>query len=326
MAGLDVLGGIGKGLMQGSQFIHEARRADEAKQLRQQQIEMQKQQLQMQGEQHQWKADEQKRLAADRERLQGYQTLSQTIDTEYSELSPAQRNAMKLKYGHETGLIAHDEFQKLQAAAQQFEREGLMSDLISGNSQGIAAKFSQKLGRPISVDVQQGKSGNTYRLTGDDGSVLRELNDEQIGMLLGMKELADLGEIGRKDEKHAAYLNQTQSAIQRNQAQAGAASALAQQRRTAPPASGPKPYTPASEKTAAYWRSAPPDQVEAEVDRQLSSLRARVPADSYEREVLDKPEVVEQLKADIRGKLGVQSAAPAKPDAPTNRNLDSYFR
>lgn len=326
MAGLDVLGGIGKGLMQGSEFIQKRQEHADNARIRDQYLANQKAQLGLQTEQHQLKADEQKRQAADRERLQGYQTLSMRIDTEYADRTPAERAAMKLKHGFETGLIPHDEFQKLQTATERLDSEGLLGDILTGNAQALGAKFSQKLGRPVTARAAKGERGNVYQIVGDDGAVLRQLDEEQLGAVFGMKTLLDLGEVGRKNEKHAADISQSQSTTRRNQAQAGAASALAQQRRTAPPASGPKPYTPASEKTAAYWRSAPPEQVEAEVDRQLSSLRARVPADSYEREVLDKPEVVEQLKADIRGKLGVQSAAPAKPDAPTNRNLDSYFR
>lgn len=326
MAGLDVLGGIGKGLMQGSEFIQKRQEHADNARLREQYLSNQKQQLGLQAEQHQWKADEQKRQAADRERLQGYQTLSMRIDTEYADRTPAERNAMKLKHGFDTGLIPPAEFEKLQTATEKLESEGLLGDLLAGNAEALSAKFSRKLGRPVTVQAAKGERGNVYQIVGDDGAVLRQMDEEQLGAVFGMKALLDLGEVGRKNEKHAADLHQTQSVTQRNQAQAGAASALAQQRRTTPPSSGPKPYTPASEKSAAYWRSAPPEAVEAEVERQLASLRARVPPDSFEREILDKPEIVEQLRADIRGKLGIQPAAPVKPAAPTNRNLDSYFR
>lgn len=221
MAGLDVLGGIGKGLMQGSEFIQKRQEHADNARIRDQYLANQKAQLDLQTEQHQWKADEQKRQAADRERLQGYQTLSMRIDTEYADRTPAERAAMKLKHGFETGLIPHDEFQKLQTATQQFEREGLMGDLLAGNVKGIAAKFSQKLGRPVSVDIQQGKAGNTYRLTDEDGSFLREVNDEQIGMIFGMKELMDLGEVGRKNEQHAAAVAKDRAAASASYANAG---------------------------------------------------------------------------------------------------------
>lgn len=356
MSGLSILGGIASGITQGlnNQMAIERNRT---------------QQTREQEKHDAWRQDRE-REAKDRERAEGWNTLSMRIDTEYSNLDPRDRTAMKLKYGFDTGLIAPDEFNNLQKQAQQLESDGLMGDIVAGNLEGVSQKFSKRIGQPVTASIAKDATGrNVYRLADGTGKTLREMTEDQLGVVLGMDRLVKLGEVDRTNQEHTLKQQKTRSEIGENQAQASAASALAAQRRADAAGGGggglsmlkgqtaavkeaafiaeledkvtrgeaspqeeatllqlrartaPKPYTPPAVKSANYWRSAPADEIEAEVDRQVSAALAKAPPGSWERDQLERPENLEAIRRDIRGRLGVPAPAPRK--AP---NLDSYFK
>ena len=228
MSGLSILGGVGEGLQRGAAFIHQARQQDAH-------MRRQDAQLQMNQERHAAWQQQQEREQKDRERLEGWNTLSTRIDTEYANLDPIDRNAMKIRYGVDTGLIAPSEFQALQQEAAQLRSAGLLDDILAGNLDGVARKFSERFGRPVTVATAKDANGrNVYRLNDSGGRTMRELTDEQLGVVLGMDRLVRLGEVERKGQEHALGVEKTRSEIGENQAQARAADALATQRRTAP--------------------------------------------------------------------------------------------
>lgn len=228
MSGLSILGGVGEGLQRGAAFIHQARQQS-AHQQRQDAI------LQMNQERHAAWQQQQEREQKDRERLEGWNTLAMQIDTEYASLDPIDRNAMKIRYGVDTGLIAPSEFQALQQEAAQLRSAGLLDDILAGNLDGVARKFSERFGRPVTVATTQDANGRRiYRLNDADGRTMRELTDEQLGVVLGMDRLVRLGEVERKGQEHALGVEKTRSEIGENRAQARAADALATQRRAAP--------------------------------------------------------------------------------------------
>ena len=360
MSGLSILGGLASGITQGLNNTMA--------------IERYRTQQSREQEKHDAWKQQQEREAADRERAEGWNTLSMRIDSEYGTLDPIDRNAMKLQYGMQTGLIAPQEFETLQKQRQQLESDGLLNDIISGNTDAIAQKFTRRMGQPVGVSRAKDANGReVYRLSDQSGKVLREINDEHLGVLLGVDRLVKLGEVDRTNQEHTLKQQKTRSEIGENQAQASAASALAAQRRADAAGAGgaggglsmlkgqpaavkeaafvaelegkvtrgvatpqeeamlrqlrsrtePKTYTPAAVKSANYWRSAPASEIEAEVDRQVSAALAKAPPGSWERDQLERPEALDAIRRDIRGRLGVPAPAPAPKKS---MNLDSYFK
>jgi len=226
MSGLSILGGIGQGLTQGMQNIAQMREREALTAYRQQMMQESQQKHDV------WK-EQQAREKKERERLDGWNTLSMQIDTEYGDtLDPIDRNAMKLKFGQQTGLISPKEFETLQQQRKQLETDGLLGDIISGNTDAIAKKFSKRIGQPVGVTrVKDANGRDVFRLADQSGKVLREINDEHLGVLLGVDRLVKLGEAQREGQEHEVGLEKTRSEVIENQAQASAASALAAQRR-----------------------------------------------------------------------------------------------
>lgn len=224
MSGLNLLGGLAQGVTQGlnnTMTIQNNRARQKESEAR----------LQMLQDEHSWRKEDRDRQSKDRERLDGWNTLSMRIDTEYQDRDPMERNAMKIKYGVDTGLIAPDEFKALQQQHAEMQKAGLLDDILTGNMQGLSQKFSQRYGQPVQVVTAKDATGRpVYRAVDQSGRALAELTDEQLGIHLGLDQLLKMGDLRRTDEKHQSGLRETDSKIAENRAQAGAASALARQR------------------------------------------------------------------------------------------------
>lgn len=106
MATIDVLGGIGKGLMAGSEFIHRQRQADAQQAHRDQLLSNQQQQLQMQQDTLQIKKDE-------LSRLDKLGTLKNELAQNYPEATdPYQRQQLFISEGVKRNLFRGDELDK----------------------------------------------------------------------------------------------------------------------------------------------------------------------------------------------------------------------
>lgn len=226
MSGLAILTGLGQGAMQGSQFMLNARQQEE-------QARRQQAQLSMLQERHAWQKQDREREAQEQERVQAWQNLSMSVDTNYRDRDPLDRNAMKLDLGMKAGIIQPSEFQALMAQRNQLEQEGLLTDIAMGNTRALEQKFGARLGQPVTIRQTRRPDGRMlFQVTGANGQVMSELDEEQIGMLLGVDRLVQMGKVGREREKHAADLHKTDSEIERNKASAAASHASAKKYQT----------------------------------------------------------------------------------------------
>lgn len=375
MSGLNLLGGIGKGLMAGSEFILKQREHEQTGAYRRAAADYYKQRT----------ASDQAKLQQDndeRQQLADYSALLQETAAELGpDVAPETLGAEVLRRGLAAGRIPRTELEPLLGHARKARQLGITQALRLGDVGRLGEIFSAQYKKPVDMGLVEGKDElgrptNLYRITDHEtGQPIGQLTPMQLGSLFGADDLL-------AEEEQKLKLQKAHSEIRENEAQAGAAEALARQRSTATPrgtglaalsgqpagvreealrvqlaskvaggtatpeeralfdrlqdratqgASGSgKPYVPAAQKTANYWRGADEAEIAAEVERQIAAMRAKTLPGSWERDLLEQPETLEELRRDIRGKLGV-AGAPSMPSGSQGAqrsapDLNSYFR
>ncbi|MCK0506340.1 hypothetical protein [Aromatoleum anaerobium] len=365
MGGLDLLGGIGKGLMQGTTAIQateklrlqEAQQADQAK-YRDGVLEIAREDQTFQREDRALKE-------AERQRLAGYERLVQETAAELGEdATPEQLGAEILKRGLKTGRIPQKEVEPLMKQAKAFRQAGATNALRRGDLPELARILSgpQFFNRTVQLGMtpgtdETGRPANRYQILDETGAKIRDFSQFALGGVLGADDLIE-------EQEQLAKLQKTRSEIGENEAQTRAADALAHQRNQAPaPGTGGRSaaasspttgfsakvreqatraalarkvasgtatpeeldlfgvlqdqaaqgsaYQPPEVKKASYWRSASTEAVDAEVERQLAVFRTQTRGDAFAQMQLEDPAVVEELRRDIRLKLGAGAGAGA---------------
>lgn len=360
-AGLDLLGGIGRGVMIGADQIrrqesHDASLAalQEQQRMQQQQAEEMTQQRQQQAarldEQQGWQRTDRARQEEDRQRQSDYQALFTETAAELGEdATPEMLGAEVLKRGLKSGRIPQKEVQPLLESAAKLRKLGVTAALRLGDTRKLGEVMTQQFGRPVEIQLGRGKDEfgqptNTYNLVGDDGAQLGQFTPLQLGSILGADDLIE-------EYEQRAKAAKTRSEIRENEAQANAANALAQQRRTNPTGAATDPtrgfsatareearrvelerkatngtaspeeldllgvlqhqaqqratgYVPPEAKKSRYWRDAPTEQVEAEVERQLAAVRLQAKNEPILMQQLQDPATLESLRRDIRMRMG----------------------
>lgn len=364
--GLDLLGGIGKGVMIGADQIRrqEAHDAGLTAQQEQQRLQRQQadelsqhrqQQSQRLNESHEWTRNDRARQEQERQRQQDYQALYGEVASELGDdATPEAVSAGVLRRGLQAGVIPQAEVRPLLEQAQRLRQAGVIGAIRRGDTAELSRILSgpQQFGRPVRMELGEGpdefgQASHRYRIVDEaDGRQLADFSPAQIGALFGADDLLEEAEQRAKAAK-------TRSEIGENQAQANAANALAQQRRTNPTGAATDPtrgfsatareearrvelerkaaagtaspeeldllgvlqhqaqqratgYVPPEAKKSKFWRDAPADQVEAEVDRQLAAIRLQAKADPYLTQQLQDPTTLDALRRDIRMRMGAQ--------------------
>ncbi|MCK0511947.1 hypothetical protein [Aromatoleum buckelii] len=398
MAGLDLLGGLGKGLMQGSQFIQQKNTQDA--QLRNQETHLQQNQarLDMLNEEHGWNRDQQavKKLEAERQaRVRGIH--AKRWREAGPDADPVAVNAGIFSDLAASGDLAPDQIEQLMPAVNRFRESGLIGAIKSRDPVRLKSGIESMYGAGATFSTAPGKDefgGKTtvFTILGPDGKPSDVLTEAGLGALVGVSDMRD-------EQERQLKLRELHSRTVENQAQTRAADALTHQRNQAPApgtggrssaASNPttgfsaktreqatraalarkvatgtatpeeadlfsvlqdaaaqeQPYVPPEAKKAGYWRSASTEAVDAEVERQLAALRTQASDDPFAQMQLKDPAVVEELRRDIRLKLGAGAGSGDVPSITTgNRpgqapqatdqrgapvaapnNLDRYFR
>jgi len=368
MAGLDVLGGIGSGLMQGSRFIQQKQAQDEQLALQRQQADQtqhwREQQATRLDEQQTWQRQDRAQAEEARQKTAAYEQLfAQTAAELGDDATPEQLGAEVLKRGLRSGQIPQREVAPLLQQAAKLRKLGVTAAFRRGDVGELGRIMSgpQQYGRPVRMELAKGadefgQPSDRYRVIDEaDGSTLADFSPLQLGSILGADDLLD-------EYEQQTKIRKTHSEITENQAQTRAADALAQQRRTSPTggqsaavdptkgfsaatreeatraalarkvASGtatpeerdlfgvlqnraaaqPEGYVPPEAKKVAFWRDAPPEQVAAEVERQIATMRTRAAGDPYLAQQLRDPAVLEALRTDIVAKLGAQPTGSAE--------------
>lgn len=123
MSALNIFGGIGQGLMQGSQFIAQQRDRDNAQAYRDQVLANQQQQMAMQQEVHGLKVDEARRLQAEQQRVERLATARNKLAQDYPDASPHQREQMFVDQGVEQNLFRGEELAQAQKTRDALRRQ-----------------------------------------------------------------------------------------------------------------------------------------------------------------------------------------------------------
>lgn len=339
--GLSILGGIGQGLMQGSQFMAQQRERDANRKFN-------TARLGMLEEQHGWKQE-------DRAAQQAEQARTGQLTTAYRGLvdegmQPGTPDFYR-EYSKRTFQFAKpDELEALDAKIKGLEQTEIGNALLMQDAERFAQLYAGKVGEPVQVTQTQGQDafGNPQPIwgaVGQSGKTYFQLPTSELGAIYGRKEMLDIA-------KHRAEQVKTHSAVRKNEAQAGAARAMADWRRSGGAnGRGSSPTTgfsavareestraalrrkleagdataeeidllavldaqaerrdeanlPAGARAARHWSSASPEAIEREVERQLAELRIRSVGDPLAQATFRDPAALEALKSDIRRKLG----------------------
>lgn len=237
--GLDVLGGIGKGLMQGTQFVQQKNMQDEQLALQMRQASELSQMRQAQAarldEDQQWQRQDRARLEQERQQQADYQTLFREVAGELGEnATPETLGAEVLKRGLRSGRIPQAEVQPLMAQASKLRALGVTNAFRRGDVAELSRIMSGpgQYNRPVRMELSKGQDefgqpSDRYRVVDETGQTLADFSPLQLGSILGADDLLD-------EYEQRTKIKQAQSATRENEAQARAADALAQQRRTAP--------------------------------------------------------------------------------------------
>ncbi len=197
MSGYGILGGIGQGLMQGSQAIGQQRKdAQTAKYMEAVTTNM--------NAANERATYDHERKVADQQRLDTYNTLSNQIDGNYQDRSPEERMRMKLEYGSQTGLISQKEREDLGTKVDALEKEGLISAYETRNTGAIGKALSRRMGRPVQASI--GKDGSVS-LVGEDGTPLGDMPGDMMTTLAAWKKMSEADRKakraeGMEDETH----------------------------------------------------------------------------------------------------------------------------
>lgn len=238
--GLDLLGGVGKGVMVGADQIRRQEEHDASLALRQQQAAEASQLRQAQAarldEDQTWQRQDRARAEEERQRGASYQQLFQQTAAELGEdATPEQLGAEVLKRGLRAGVIPQKEVAPLLQQAAKLRQLGVTNAFRRGDVGELGRIMSgpQQYGRPVRMELSKGtdefgQPTDRYRVVDEaDGKTLADFSPLQLGSILGADDLLEEYEQKQKIRK-------TNSEIGENQAQARAADALARERDRAP--------------------------------------------------------------------------------------------
>lgn len=219
MAGLDVLGGIGKGLMQGSQFIHQARQS-------QQQQDLNNAKLSLLQEEADWKRQERESATNERQRLAELDQLSvQTWQEMGPDADPLQVSSEVFKRTLASGKARRSEIEPLLASVKELRQRGVTQALRLGDPGKLGEALSSSFGQRVSIQPTKGKDefgrdSQLFAVMGEDGQPIKTFTMMQLGSILGADDIL-------ADQERQLKMEETRSKAVENQAQAGAAKASA---------------------------------------------------------------------------------------------------
>lgn len=233
---LSVLGGIGRGLQEGSQFVRQRRMDDATLDLRNQQLDLQRNQLAQQtkesdarlsmlNEEANWKRTDRGRAEAEAARQAEYGSLlSQTMQEMGPDADPLSVRITAGERWVKAGKAKPGELEEIMKANGEFRQRGLLQAFETGDLPTIEGLLAKQMKRNVRVTVQQTKDAfgfpdRIFTVVGDDGKPLSQLSESQLGFMMGVDRSTQ--------KKTQAELAKTASEIGENNAQAVSARASA---------------------------------------------------------------------------------------------------
>ena len=143
MSGLATLGGIGQGLMQGSQFIHRKREQDAR--------------LGMLDEEQAWKREDRQFAQTQREQQQAEQQRTAEMNQIYMQTAqemgpdadPLTLDTEVFKRSVASGRATKAELEPLLNGVRQLRQRGITNAIRMGDTEKLGGLFSQQYGRPV---------------------------------------------------------------------------------------------------------------------------------------------------------------------------------
>ncbi|WP_159051682.1 hypothetical protein [Thauera aromatica] len=219
MSGLNLLGGIGQGLMAGAQFQQQKNAQD--MQLRQNQAR-----LSMLQQDQDWQRQDRDTKQAERKRLS---ELDQIASTTWSEMGadadPLQVSSEIFKRSVKTGKAKREELEPLLKNVKELRQRGVTAALRMGDAGKLGDALSQSFGRRVTVQPTQGadefgRPSQLFAVVGEDGTPVRSFTMMQLGSILGADDIL-------ADQERQLKMEELRSKAIENEAQAVAARASA---------------------------------------------------------------------------------------------------
>lgn len=223
MSGLAALGGLGAGLMAGSNFI--------------QNKNMQDARLGMLQEQQSWqREDRQAQQAELKRKAQFDQIYADEWNTQGPDADPLQVATNIFKRSVATGQARRDELEPLLAGVKEMRQRGITTAIRMGNGPALEGAFSQQFGQPVQVQTrmtkdQFGHQVPVFLIVGQDGKVLQQLDALQVGSILGADDILADEERKMNQAKGLADIDSKRASAESSRASAANSYASAEGRR-----------------------------------------------------------------------------------------------
>lgn len=219
MSGLNLLGGIGKGLMTGSQFIQQKNAQD-------MQLQQNQARLGMLQEDMNWQRQDRAEKQAEKTRLAELDQIAASTWSEMGpEADPLQVSSEIFKRSVTSGKAKRAEIEPLLKSVKELRQRGVTAALRMGDAGKLGDALSQSFGRRVSVQPTQGadefgRPSQLFTVMGEDGTPLRSFTMMQLGSILGADDIL-------ADQERQLKLEELRSKSVENEAQAVAARASA---------------------------------------------------------------------------------------------------
>ena len=212
MSGLATMGGVGAGLMAGSQFV-QSKRAQDAR-------------LGVLQERHDWDREDRQSAQVEAQRKAAFDKIYQDTWNELGvEADPLQVSTEVFRRSVASGQVRREELEPLLTGVRGLRQRGITNAIRMGDGAALASAFSQQLGRPVQIQTQMSKDAfghamPVFSVVGEDGTVLQQMDALQIGSILGADGILDDEDRKLSRAKGLADIDQTRASAASSRASA----------------------------------------------------------------------------------------------------------
>ena len=231
MSGLDILGGIGKGIMVGNAYLDQRRAAETQNDVARKQLALLEENADYTRGQREIQAAEHSRKEAERARKISMDRLAMDLRKQYPEGGIGYYKALS-NAAIETGQARPEELDMLDKQVRELEGTEIGNALLFGDTERFGKVLSSKVGEPLTITAAPGKDafGNpmpVWTAVGQSGKQYFQMPMDQVGALMGRKEFLDLRKANAESAKTSSEISRNEAQAVNARASAGASSAQA---------------------------------------------------------------------------------------------------
>jgi len=166
MSGLDIIGGIGKGLQKGSQFMAEQDQRKKNQEYQDAVMANMKANQERQDAQFTRTKEDWERQDAERKRIKQYDDIVSNINSQYADRSRADRAALTHMALRTSGVMTRQEAEDLENKSEALAKFGLQAALVSGDAKALSEGLSKMYGTNVTAQMTQNGDVDVFDANG----------------------------------------------------------------------------------------------------------------------------------------------------------------